>query len=111
MTVKVFFHYDDAGNVLGMTQEHEMFFEQRLADGEKIIEIPTEVDYTLYKVDLTTLTVVKKTDEEIKAHVESYFTPQQYTTQEHLHNNIPAVFEIPPPPDDPPVPAETPQGE
>lgn len=102
MTTKIFLHYDDNGAILGMTQEHEVFFEGRVAAGEKIIEIPAQVDYKIYKIDLTTLELVKKSDDEIQAEFSANFNGPQYTTQEDILQNKPALPGDPPPP--PPVP-------
>jgi len=67
MTNKMFIHYDDQGNIDSFTHEHAMFFEQRKAAGENIIEVERKFDYKSFKVDLTTLTIVPKTPEEIAA--------------------------------------------
>lgn len=98
MTIKIFLHYDPYGNILGMTQEHEMFFERRVAAGEKIIEIPAQIDYKIYKIDVTTLELTKKSDAEIQAEFDANFNGPQYTTQDDLHQNKPALPGNPPQP-------------
>jgi hypothetical protein len=60
MSLKIFVHYDDTGEIYAMTHEDELFYNQRLSSGEKILEIEQQVDFNRYKVNLNTMRLVEK---------------------------------------------------
>lgn len=64
---KVFIHYDNTGKILSLTHELAMFFEERINNGEQVLEVPTQFDFKNFKLDLDTMTIVPKTPEEIEA--------------------------------------------
>ena len=67
MTMKVFLQYLQNGKVTGQVCEEEIYFEQRKSNGELVLEIPSQINYKNHKIDITTMTVVPKTQEEIDA--------------------------------------------
>lgn len=60
MTLKIFIHYNSDGEIVAMTHEDVMFYEQRLAAGEPIIEIPEQFDFKNYCVDVETKQILAK---------------------------------------------------
>jgi len=67
MTMKVFLQYLPDGKVTGQVCEEEIYFEQRKSNGELVLEIPSQINYKNHKIDITTMTVLPKTQEEIDA--------------------------------------------
>jgi hypothetical protein len=67
MTIKIFLTYEPDGKVIGQTHEEAVYFEKRKTDGELVFEIPSQLDYKAYKIDVNTMTLVAKTPEEIEA--------------------------------------------
>lgn len=64
MSLKIFVHYDDKGNILSQTFEDEIFFEQRINNGEHIIEVEEQFDFKNFKIDLKTMKIVNKNEGE-----------------------------------------------
>lgn len=62
MSLKIFIHYDDQGNILSQTFEDEIFFNKRVLSGEKIIEVEQQLDFKNYKIDMSTMKIVEKED-------------------------------------------------
>jgi hypothetical protein len=67
MTTKVFLTYTPEGKIIAQTFEEEIYFLQRIAKGELVLEIPSQINYKTNKIDVATMTVVPKTPEEIAA--------------------------------------------
>jgi len=67
MTTKVFLTYTPEGKIIAQTFEEEIYFAQRIANGELLLEIPSQINYKTHKIDMTTMEVVQKTPEEIAA--------------------------------------------
>jgi len=77
MTVKVFLRYTEDGKIKGQGYEEEIYINERKARGELILEIPTQINYKKHKLDMETMTVVPKTEEEIEAErPKPYVVPQ-----------------------------------
>jgi hypothetical protein len=57
---KLFVHYKDDGEIYCLTLEDTAFFEERLARGEKVVEIDQQIDPKSYHLDLTTMKPVLK---------------------------------------------------
>jgi len=67
MTIKIFLTYTPECKITAQTFEEEIYFEQRKANGELVLEIPSQIHYKIHKIDMTTLQVVQKSPEEIDA--------------------------------------------
>lgn len=62
MSIKIFVHYNDNGDILSQTFEDEIFFNNRIQNGENVIEVEHQFDFKQFKVDMKTMQIVKKED-------------------------------------------------
>lgn len=67
MSITYFVHYEDDGKLVGFTYEERKFYDMRKENGEKVLEVDHQFDFKQYKLDMSTMTVIPKTPEEIAA--------------------------------------------
>ena len=65
MTYSYNIAYSPTGEILQFRYEENQIYNARVANGERVIQLPDSIDYRMFKVDVATKTLINKTSEEL----------------------------------------------